>query len=323
VLVRLVRVTGVDLRLFDFDHDLNFVVFFLGADERVYGRYGGRDGKSAEGKLSLSGLKYAMSAALDSHKTAPKEPPLPRPGKPLLAEEYPAAKKLRKGECIHCHQVNEFRRAFLQDEGKWSKDELWRYPLPENVGLTLDVDQGDRVKAVLADSPASLAGMKPGDRIVRLNGQAVFSFGDAQYALDRAPAEGEIEVRWEREGKEQKSTLKVASGWKRTNITWRPSLLDILATLPFYGDDLTAQEKKELGLGEKRLAFRQDKPISKELQTIGLKEEDVIIGINGQTLDMTMLDFLGYVRRNHLAGERVTVNVLRAGKRVDLPMTLR
>jgi len=41
----------IDLRLFDFfDHDLNFFVFFISADERVYGRYGGRDGKSAEGR---------------------------------------------------------------------------------------------------------------------------------------------------------------------------------------------------------------------------------------------------------------------------------
>jgi S1-C subfamily serine protease len=264
-----------------------------------------------------------MIGALESHRNAPKEPPPPRQGKPLLAEEYPAAKKLRKGECIHCHQVNEFRRAHLKDEGKWSKGEIWRYPLPENIGLTLEVDQGDRVKAVVPESPASLAGLRSGDRLTRLNGHTIFSFGDAQFALDRAPAEGMIPISWERGGKEQKADLKVASGWKRTNITWRPSLLDVLATLPFFGDDLSAKEKQSLGLDENRLAFRQDKPISKELQTIGLKEEDIIIGIEGQSLEMTMTEFLGYVRRNHLAGERIMVNVLRSGKRIDLPMTLR
>jgi membrane-associated protease RseP (regulator of RpoE activity) len=299
VLVRLTRITGVDLRLFDFDHDLNFMVFFLG------------------------GLKYAMTAALESHKNAPKEAPPPRLGQPLLAEEYPAAKKLRKGECIHCHQVNEFRRAQLKDEGKWTKENVWRYPLPENIGLTLDLDLADRVKAVAPQSPASIVGVRPGDRLTRLNGQTVFSFGDAQYALDRAPASGEIPIIWDRDGKEQKATLKVAQGWKRTNITWRPSLLDVLATLPFFGDDLDECEKKTLGLGEKRMAFRQDKPLSKELVGIGLKDDDVIIGVEGQTLEMTMSEFLGYVRRNYLAGERLTVNVLRAGKRVDLPMTLR
>jgi len=179
------------------------------------------------------------------------------------------------------------------------------------------------VKAVAPQSPASLVGVRVGDRLTRLNGQTVFSFGDVQYALDHAPAAGDIPIVWERESKEQKATLKVAKGWKRTNITWRPSLLDVLATLPFFGDDLEDREKKTLGLGEKRLAFRQDKPFSRELLAIGLKEKDVIIGIEGQTLEMTMLEFLGYVRRNYLAGERITVNVLRDGKRVDLPMTLR
>jgi hypothetical protein len=41
--VRLVKITGVDLNVFDFDYDLTFAVFFLNAQGKVLGRYGGRD----------------------------------------------------------------------------------------------------------------------------------------------------------------------------------------------------------------------------------------------------------------------------------------
>ncbi len=323
VLVRLPRITGVDLRLFDFDHDLNFYVFFLGPDERVYGRYGGRDGKSAEGRLSMASLRYAMNAAIEAHANRPKEPPPPRPGKPILAEEFAAAKRLRKGECIHCHQVNEFRREEQKKDGTWSKDRLWRYPLPENVGITLAVDQGDLVKSVTEQSPAARAGLKAGDTLRTINGIGISSFADAQFALDRAPAEGDIDIGWRRDGKSLSAKLKPTQDWKRTNITWRPSLLDILAASVLHGDDLGAKEKKALGLGEKRLAFRQDRPIPNELKGIGLREEDVVIGIEGLTLEMKVPEFLAFLRRNYLAGEKITLNVLRDGKRVDLPLTLK
>ena len=38
--VRLVKIAGIDLRRFEFDHDLTWFCFFLNADETIYGRYG-------------------------------------------------------------------------------------------------------------------------------------------------------------------------------------------------------------------------------------------------------------------------------------------
>src|SRR5438270_1770324 len=130
--------------------------------------------------------------------------------KPLLAEEYPAAKRLRRGECIHCHQVNEFRRDALKTAGQWRREDLWAYPLPENVGLTLEVDRGDRLRSVVPGSPAGRAGLRAGDTLRRLNGLPVASFADAQYALHRAPAKGRIPISWERDGKTQTGELEVA-----------------------------------------------------------------------------------------------------------------
>src|SRR5262245_45421372 len=147
------------------------MVFFLSADEKIYGRYGGRDGKSADGRLSLAALRYAPRSALDAHRRESKTPPL-APKKPLHVEHYPAARRIKPGTCIHCHQVNEFRREQEKAEGTWSKESVFRYPLPENVGLTLDNDQGDLVRAVVKDSPADRTGLRRGDVLKDVNGMS-------------------------------------------------------------------------------------------------------------------------------------------------------
>ena len=61
--MRLVRITGADLSLFEFDYDCAWYGFFLSAEEVIYGRYGGRDAKSDDGRLSIAGLKYAAEKA--------------------------------------------------------------------------------------------------------------------------------------------------------------------------------------------------------------------------------------------------------------------
>ena len=127
----------MDLRRFEFDYDLTWYVFFLNADETIYGRYGGRDAADAEARLSLEG-----AAVRDGPRAGGA--PDPAAGAAVggqaasRAEDFVAAGR-HKG-CIHCHNVNEFRRADLKAAGKWDRESIWVYPLPENVGITLDVD---------------------------------------------------------------------------------------------------------------------------------------------------------------------------------------
>jgi serine protease Do len=315
----LVKIAGVDLRRFEFDFDLTWFVFFLNADETIYGRYGGRDASDPEVRISLKGLRYAMDRALESHKT----PSIPQPlaGKSQRAEDYAAASKHRG--CIHCHNVNEFRRADLKAEGKWDRTSVWVYPLPENVGVTLDVDAGDLVKSVARDSAAEKAGLKPGDRLAKLNGYSVASFGDAQYALHKAPVKGSIPVSWLRDGKQQTGTLEVADGWRKTNLTWRPSMLDILPSAPFSGEELTEAEKKKLGLDSKRAAIRQDPEVHEKLKNAGVKGGDILIGYDGKAVEGDVSKLFGYVRRNYLVGDELTINLIRDGRRVDLKFLLK
>ncbi len=311
----------MDLNLFEFDYDCAWYGFFLTPDEVVLGRYGGRDGKSDDGRISVAGLAYAMGKAMERPKAGAK-PPAERP-RQLRAEDYKAAKTRRGNECIHCHQVNEFRRADAKAAGTWSRDDLWVYPLPENVGLTLDRDHGDVVKAVVVNSPAAKIGIKAGDVLSTLNGYPVASNADVQYALNKAPKAGAIPVEWRRGTAHMEGKLEVVDGWRKTNLTWRASMLDILPSLPISADDLTAAEKKALGIPDKQAAFRQDKFVHSTLKAVGLKAGDVVVGLDGRPVDGTMDDFLGLVRREHLVGDTITLTVLREGKPVDVKVVLK
>src|SRR5204862_5429861 len=155
--------------------------------------------------------------------------------------------------------------------------------------------------------------------LMRLNSRPVHSLADVQYTLHKAPPLGSIPVVWARAGTEHQGELKLGDGWKKTNITWRPSLMDLLPSLPLFGADLTAQEKKTLGLTAERLAFRQEAPLPPSGKALGIREGDIIVGIDGLKLDLSAEQFLAYVRRNYLLGERVTLNIMRDGKALDLP----
>jgi hypothetical protein len=321
VLVRLLRIQGVDLSQFEFDYDLTWAAFFMNATGKVYGRFGGRDAKGPDTRNTLEGLHYAMEAALAEHKKNPAAGPDKAAGKPFYIENAPTAKAYRG--CIHCHQVKEILREEDKRAGTWQRESVYTYPLPENVGITLDRERGNVVQAVTVDSPAAKAGVKPGDLLRSLNKFSVASFADAAHGLHKAPLQGDVPIAFERAGKVQTGTLTLASGWRRTNITWRPSLLDLLPALTVYGEDLSVKEKKDLGLTPTRLAFRQQAPVHAAAKAMGVQENDIILGVDGKSLDMSMDQFLGYVRQNYLIGETMTLNLVRNGKRVDLNVTLK
>jgi hypothetical protein len=64
-------------------------------------------------------------------------------------------------------------------------------------------------------------------------------------------------------------------------------------------------------------------PVPKDARAVGVETGDIIVGIDGLTLDMTVDGFLGYVRQNRCVGDRSTFNLLRNGQRVNLPNVLK
>jgi len=321
VRVRLTRIDNADLNLFEFDYDLTFMVFFLNEEGKVYARYGGRDAKNADNRQSLEGLHYTMNSVLQMHESDEKAfAPKSRDTSKFIRD---VAGARVGGRCMHCHQVRETLNHDLEKAGKLSRDMIWRYPLPENLGIVLEVDRGNAIKEVKDKFAASAAGLKAGDIVRQLNAVPIHSFGDAQYALDLAPKEGVIEVVWQRDDKVLKDKLSLVDGWRKTDISWRPSMRRLVASARLYGTDLTPEEKKALGLSAKQLAFRQRDSVSTQAKTAGVQASDIILGFDDKSLDMDVADFLHYVEGNYLVGEKVTVNIIRDGKRLNLNMTFR
>lgn len=317
--VRLTAIPNIDLRRFEFDCDLTWYVFLLNSDETIYGRYGGRDAAGAESRLSLNGLYFAMTKALVAHRAPPQAKKLD--GLPVTPEKL-AVGKNHKG-CIHCHNVKEFERADALKSGTWTRESLAVYPLPENLGFTLSVDIGNRVKAVSPASLADTARLKTGDSITTINGYPIASFADAAFALHKSPWKGKIPFTFERNGVVMESVLELPDGWKKTNLSWRPSLLEILPSVAFSGDELSKEEKTKLGLNEKRAAFRQSDPVHYTLAKAGIRAGDIVIGFDSHTADGGISDLLGIIRRNYLVGDTVVVHLLRDGKAHTVKLTLK
>jgi hypothetical protein len=321
--VRLTRIDTLDLNLFTFDFDLTFMVFFLDDQEQVYARYGGRDVRGPDELQSLDGLRYTMDSVLRMHEGkertyAPREK---GPARTIRQEAMSSGRRMRG--CYHCHQVKEVLDANLRRAGKWDREQVWRYPLPDNLGLMVERQRGNVAQRIVPDSPAGRTGLKPGDTLRQLADVPIHSLADASFALDRAPRKGKIALTWERAGTIYTGAIDLPEAWRKSDISWRPSMRRMVPRLPLFGTDLTEAEKKALGLAAKQLAFRQRSEVSPRAAEAGICAGDVVLGIDGKDFaDMGAAEFRDHVRRGYLVGDAIKIDVLREGKRVSVPMTL-
>src|SRR5262245_16761379 len=157
---------GLDLNIFDFDYDLSWAALFMNANGTVYGRSGSRDSEEKGKDHSLPALHFALKKSLAKHQSNSTNSSPPK--QPRYGEDYPAARKLSPQACIHCHHVNEFRRENAIANKTWKRDDAWVYPIPENLGFSLDVEAGNKVRSLTAKSTAERIGIKPGDTLERI-----------------------------------------------------------------------------------------------------------------------------------------------------------
>ena len=79
---------------------------------------------------------------------------------------------------------------------------------------------------------------------------------------------------------------------------------------------------KALKLSAKQLAFRQGPFVHPAAEQAGIRQNDVIVGVDDRPLEMTARQFQAYVRLEYKVGQRITVNVLRDGKPLRLSLKL-
>jgi S1-C subfamily serine protease len=294
------------------------MVFFMDAKEKVYARYGGRDSKNADNRQSLEGLRYTMQSVAAMHRSEQKQFAPRVEGAPVHIREIAGG----RGKCLHCHQVKERLNRKITASGDWTRDMVYRYPLPDNLGIRLEVNRGNVVEKVTPGSPAEKAGLKKGDVVKRLGNVPIHSFADATYALDKAPSRGTLSLSWLRDAEPLTASLNLPKGWRKTDISWRPSLRRLVPSSPFYGADLKAAERKQFGLTDKQLAFRLTSGLSTRAKQAGFQAGDIVIGIDDRPLDLTATDFVYFIHAQYLVGDTIYVTLLRDGKNLRLPLTL-
>lgn len=319
--VRVLNMRGVDLQVFDFDYDLDWAALILTPDEKVIGRFGGRDGSEPNRFRTFPGLFYALEEALKATRpiagaTAPQRL------RTDTVENYAAIERVKPDACIHCHQVYDFRRQALQQAGKWRKEMVWVYPLPANLGLHLDPLQGNRASRIEAHSAAERLGLRPGDVLRSVNGLRTASFADVQYALHKADGANGIAMSWEREGQMLQGTLRPPTDWRVTDLSWRASIKKLGPAPSIHGDDLSLEQKQRLGLEPGRLAMALGPFLPQVARQAGLRQGDIIVGVDDKRLEMTAGQFDVYIRLNYQQGQKLTFNLLRGGRRENVTMTL-
>ena len=336
--VRVVQAYGLDLARFQFDGDLTMAVLFMNADGLVYGRYGSHGDKAQGPVHTAAGLRKAMEGALELHAGYPgnakslegkrgKAPPWPTP------EAMPAWKgreNIRRadgsrGGCVHCHQARDGEAWSLRMARKKVEDRhLWAWPMPDELGLSLDPDERATVRAVDPGSAAERAGLRAGDRIVAMEGQPILSIADVQWALHTAEAPGTVEVEVARG---ERLKLALAADWRRDgDWTWRVLVWSIrhrlLGTEPLVA--LGAAERETLGIDGMALRVKGLPPgWVKEKAETPLKPGDVIVGADGRSDLATEARLLAYLFEEVPEGGKAKLTVLRDGKRETVTLKMR
>src|SRR5262249_5488183 len=272
---------------------------------------------------SLKGLRHALTSALELHRqdAAPVVPETRQP-ETRKVEDYPAARRLPDKACLHCHHAYDFRREALQAAGRWKLDEVWVYPEPANIVLTLSLERGDQVIGVAAGSAAARVGLGNGDVLATLNGRPIASIADVQYALHGAPAQGEVPVTWRRGRETLSGKLALAPGWRKTDVSWRGPPRGRPPAPQVQGEVLTAKKKKPPALGPAALAFRQGNFVTRPAREAGICINDILLGVDGKRLDLSARQFDAFIRLNYKVGDVVSYNILRGKERLDLELKL-
>jgi hypothetical protein len=334
--------TGVDLDSYIFDYDLTFAALLMNGDGTIYHRYGARDHISATSRMSMTSLVRLLGDSLEDHRAHVPSPAL-RAAVRLTPERIPplerkiAARRRERPErdpekdCIHCHTVHDAVRDHAREQGHWSREEtLAMWPLPEKVGLVLDIEDPSLVRAVLPGSAASAAGLLAGDRLVRLGTQRVRTHADVQWVLHRAPAEGAmIPARLVRAEKEVAAELAPAPGWKMPTdleFSWRASMWSLDPKPGFGGKKLAPDELAELGLARDAFALRigyivdwGDEAFTGEsARRAGLREGDVVLSVAGRKDFATETHFQTWFRFTQTPGTKARTEILRGGERIEI-----
>lgn len=328
--VRVTDLRGIDLDRFAFDFDLTFAALVVQPKGPVLHRYGGRDHHSADARLSMTSLVRFMNAARSRFDLYKPEAAKAAPARTL--DDIPVwrdkmSKRVKRLDCYHCHYVFDAEREQHKADRTWTRAKIWRWPPPERIGLTLDVEELGRVKAVDPKGHAAKIGLRAGDTLVRAGGQPILTALDLSFVLEKAdPKATKLPLQISREGALQDLSLALPAGWKKgtpLEFKWRPSKWQLNPRPGFGGRSLNAKERKDLGLPARGLAFRvtyivdwggvPDKRYGRAVRKAGIKRGDVVVGVEGAEIEDPE-HLHSWWRLTRKAGQTVVLKLIPKGK---------
>ncbi len=338
VCARIVQTNGLDLSLFQFDYDQSFHVFFMNADQTIYGRYGTRSANKDEFKdMSMEGFAEAMQAAIELHQGYPANAKqlAAKKGKKAefaVPEKFPSLKQYgakidyvgaTAKSCIHCHQIRDAEREYARSQGKLLSEELlYPYPLPDVLGLKLDPKHRASVQEVAENSPAKIAGLQPGDDIIEFAGQPITSIADIQWILHQtAPKSISLPLTFKRGAEQRTTILLLKDAWRTSDISWRPTTWELRA-FALGGlklKSLSAEGRKQFELPEQAVGLQVEHlgwyGEHARAKNAGMDKGDVILALNGKTDFRSESDLIAYVMLEKHRGDSITIKAKR-GKEV-------
>jgi hypothetical protein len=323
VCVRVPRMDKVDLGLFDYDRYNTLYFFILNEDEQIYMRYGGRDHVSQDSYLSLDSLELALKKGLELHTAyqAGKLARTERP-KPMFARDMPllVERTFARNQCVECHLIGDFGLVQREQDGTLDKPtHMFRSPDIKTIGLMLDVPKGLVLKD--AQGPAQAAGMKAGDRIATLNGTTVWTFADLQYSYDKVSRSAkQVQIGVEREGKTLELPVALPVRWWWTDTRYRQLTVD--PRMYFESQPLSEADKKKYDLPADGFAgqVKHVDSFAQMMKSHDLHVGDIIAGVDGAQRDEIANTPELYIRLRKTAGDDVTLDVIRDGKHMQMPL---
>lgn len=340
VCVRQVEMKGVDLSLFQFDKDLSWAAMFLNADRTIYARYGTQSAEGSDAYNSLASLENTIKRVLALHARYPANAAMLK-GKtgqrlqyrtamemPGLKDKEKYAQKTERQNCIHCHNIHDAEQAWAKKKGRFSIEMMWRYPLPENLGLRINRDDGILVDDVKQGSPAHAAGIRTGDSLWFADGQAVASIADLQWVLHHKPGTPTfLNLTLGRGDSGRKVSLRLPAKWKKTDFSWRGSMWSLDPKLGCWAVQLKPEEVAKRKINTRGNAFFikwiNDKlPAGRELLNAGIKQNDVLVGYGGKPITTDMRGLNADLRVNYKVGQRLPLTLIRGGKRIEARVLL-
>ena len=244
---------------------------------------------------------------------------------PGLSNPAKYAQETTRSNCIHCHNIHDAEHKHALDTGKFSIDMMYKFPLPDSLGLKINRKSGVLIEKVLPDSAASVAGLLANEEIVRMNGQRITSIADMQWVLHNSPlGDAQVEIETSRSGKH---TVALKSGWKKYDFSWRGSMWNAPPRFQVWTPVLSNDAREKLNLPatdtplEVRWINKQGKG-GQQAFNDGLREKDIIVAIAGQPARLNTKEFNMHIKLNYKVGDQLPLTILRNGERQELKINL-